>query len=88
MNLKIIQLTSTPSHEFMLNKYDFSEVYTAILRGSNNGLSFELRESAVTPEEAVDALYSKWLHLTDRVPELRAALPAPFEEVSDDEIPF
>lgn len=81
MNLKIAQMASTPNHELILAKFHFSDTFSASLKGMNDGIAFEIKVTGATIEEAAEALYSKWLHLTDRVPELRAALPAPFDEI-------
>lgn len=92
MNSQFTQMASTPNHEVILSKFYFSDTYSLTLKGMNNGIKFEITEQGDTPEEATDKVHAKWLHLTNRVPELLTALPAPnygtYTVVSDDELPF
>ena len=98
MSLQMLQMKSAPKCAVDLHSFDFQakDSWTCTAEGQNDGIAFKIIGVGDTPAAAVDECHAKWLKLTDRMPELIGALPAPTDyqnadhmvEPIDDDIPF
>ena len=82
--MKLTQMGNAPKGEVTLLKMNYGASWHCTAQGQNDGMQFKASGDGDTASDAIDACYTRWLKLTDALPEIMGRLPAPETEDAHD----